>query len=67
MGKIKIISDEGEVYAKGEIVDVHDLITSYCECCDNESKSIADYVCRIPIPSAVDFIAKAWGIEYEFV
>lgn len=65
MGKIKIISDDGNVYKKDEVVDVSDLIRSYCDCTnDNDLK---DWLWKIPIPDAVDFITNAWGIEYKYI
>lgn len=65
MGKIRIKSDDGAVYEIGSVIEVADFIKSYRECTND--KSLIDWLYRIPIPSAVDFIAKAWGIEYEFV
>ena len=65
MGKIKILSDDGNVYKNDEVVDVADLIRSYCDCTnDNDLK---DWLWKIPIQSAVDFITKAWGIEYKYI
>jgi len=65
MGNVRILNDNGGVYEQGSIVDVGQLITDYCDCTDDQG--IIDYLWRIPIPSAIDFIAEAWGIEYEFV
>ena len=65
MGEIRIIRDSGNVYQNGEIVSVADFIQSWTDCTDDQGT--IDFVWRIPIPSAVDFIADAWGIEYEFV
>lgn len=65
MGRIRIKSDDGAVYEKGSVIEVADFIESYCECTND--KSLIDWLYRVPIPSAVDFIAKAWGIEYDFV
>ena len=65
MGKIKINSDNGNVYEIGSIVNIMDFIDSFCGCTNDES--LVAYIYRIPIPSAVDFIADAWGIDYEFV
>jgi len=42
-----------------------DLIRSWMECCTDDS--LKDWISRIPIPSAVHFIADAWGIDYKFV
>lgn len=67
MGKIRILSDDGGVYAAGTVIGMMELIRSFCDCCDYENRSVADYVCRIPMPSAVAFIAESWGLQYEFV
>ena len=32
--------------------------------CDD---SLFNYLCRIPIPHAVDMIAEKWGLDYKFV
>ncbi len=66
MGKIKILSDDGGVYEAGQVVSVKDLIQSFCGCL-HYGKDLIDYVCRIPIPSAVALIAEKWGLRYEFV
>ena len=65
MGKIKIIHDPDGVYEDGSVHDIKDIIISYCECCSD--KSLADYLYRIPIPSAMAFICNAWSLEYEYV
>lgn len=65
MGSIRIKSDRDGVYQPGEVVGVERVIESYCECATN--KSLINWIYSIPIPSAIDFIAGAWGLEYEFV
>ena len=65
MGKIRITNDGGSVYEHGEIIEVGDLIRDYCKC-DND-KSLQDWLCRVPIPTAVKHIADMWELEYEFV
>lgn len=62
---IKILRDTGNVYEEGKIISVGQLIDDYSECTDDQG--LIDYLWRIPIPSAIAFIAEAWGIEYEFV
>lgn len=62
---IKILSDNGNVYEEGQIISVGQLIDDYSNCTND--KGLIDYLWRIPIPSAIAFIAEAWGIEYEFV
>lgn len=64
-GKIKILSDRDGVYEKESVHDVMDVISSYCKC--STDKSIVHYIQNIPIPSAIAFIAEAWGLEYKFV
>lgn len=65
MEKIKILSDDGNVYKNDEVVDIADLIRSYCG--STNDNDLKDWLWKIPIPSAVDFIAKAWGIEYKYI
>ena len=65
MGKIKIEHDGGGVYQAGQVLGVDTLIRDYCDCTTDES--LKDWLYRIPIPSAVAFIAAAWGIVYNFV
>lgn len=65
MGKIKILSDRDGVYEIGSIVNVMDFIQSYIDCCTDNS--ITEWITVIPIPSAVNFIADAWGIDYKYV
>lgn len=63
--KIRIISDAGDVYAAGSIIGVDELINAYEE--TTNDKSLCDWLCRVPTPTAVKFIADGWGIDYEFV
>jgi hypothetical protein len=63
--KIKITYDRDGVYDKDSVHEVMDVIESYCSCATD--KSLVDYIERIPIPSAIAFIADAWGLNYEFV
>lgn len=65
MGKIKILSDRDGVYEIGSIVNVMDFIQSYIDCCTDNSTT--EWITVIPIPSAVNFIAEAWGIDYKYV
>lgn len=63
--KIRILSDAGDVYAVGSIIGVDELIKDYEETTDD--KSLCGWLYGVPIPTAVKFIADAWGIEYKFV
>lgn len=65
MGKIKILSDRDGVYEVGQIVNVMDFISDYCSSISD--KGTIGWIQRIPMSSAVNFIADAWGINYEFV
>lgn len=65
MGTIKILSDRSGVFSKGEIYNVMDFLQGYFDV--NPDSSLVAYLQRIPIPSAVDYIAKDWGLTYEFV
>lgn len=64
MGKIKILKGN-DIYKVGEVIEVVDLIRDYCSGCSD--KDMIDWLWRVPIPTAVKFIADAWGIEYEYV
>lgn len=62
--KIKIISDYGEVYESGTIMELETLKTDYEDAnwVDNESAISWDGWSENEI---LDFIADTWGIEYE--
>ena len=68
MGKIKILGDidGGYGYPIGTILSVEELFKDFRESGDCDDK-LYDYLCRIPIPHAVDMIAEKWGLDYEFV
>lgn len=65
MGTIKILSDRSGVFSKGETYNVMDFLQGYFDV--SPDSSLVAYLQRIPIPSAVDYIAKDWGLEYKFV
>ena len=68
MGTIRILSDKGDVYGAGTKVKTMDFIQDYIDSLnETENGSLIDFICRIPFPSAVAYVAGAWGIEYEFV
>lgn len=68
MGKIKIIHDKdgGYGYPIGTILSVEELFKDFRES-DDCDDSLYNYLCRIPIPAAVDIIAEKWGISYKYV
>ena len=68
MGKIEIIydSDCAYGYPKGTILTIEQLFEDY-RASDDCDESLYDYLCRIPIPCAVDEIATDWGFDYKFV
>lgn len=65
IGKIKILHDRDGVYRVGEVVNIEDLFGDFAASCQNTRDEL-DYLYRIPIPAAVDYIANAWGIDYKF-
>jgi len=68
MGKIKILKDVGGDYGYpiGTILSVDELFKDFRDS-DDCDDSLYDYLCRIPIPHAVDVIAEKWGLDYKFV
>ena len=67
MGKIKILNDPNGRYQEGSVYEVTDIIRDYCEANKGRDNGMTDYVCRIHIASAIDFICEAWEINYKFV
>jgi len=65
MGKIKITSDKHGVFKSDTTMDIMDFMTQYFN--ETEDKSLVSWLQRIPIPSAVDYIAQEWGLTYRFV
>ena len=65
MGKIKITSDKHGVFKSDTTMDVMDFMMQYFD--ETEDKELVDWLQRIPIPSAVDYIAQEWGLTYRFV
>ena len=65
MGRIKITSDKHGVFKSDTVMNVMDFMTQYFN--EMEDKSLVDWLQRIPIPSAVDYIAQEWGLTYRFV
>ena len=68
MSEIKIIHDQDDSYGYpvGTILSVKELFKDFRESNDCDD-SLYDYLCRIPIPHAVDMIAEKWGLDYRFV
>lgn len=67
MGKIQITNDPEKVYPDGTIISVDQLFRDYKDTLTEANMSTYHWLCRIPIPSAIAFIAKAWGFDYKFV
>lgn len=65
MGTIKILHDRSGVFSNGETYNIMDFLQGYFNV--TPDKSLVDYLQRIPIPSAIDYIAKDWGLEYKFI
>lgn len=68
MGKIKILGDAdgGYGYPVGTIIPIEELFKDFRESNDCDD-TLYHYLCRIPIPHAVDMIAEKWGLDYELV
>ena len=68
MGKIKILGDAdgGYGYPVGTIIPIEELFKDFRKSNDCDDK-LYNYLCRIPIPHAVDMIAEKWGLDYELV
>lgn len=66
MGKIYVINDKTKVRKIGDVIEVQDFIEEYLDSIVEDS-SLKAWLCRIPIPAAVDYIANEWGITYKFV
>lgn len=68
MGKIKILRDTygGYGYPVGTTLSIEELFKDFRESNDCDD-SLYNYLCRIPIPHAVDMIAEKWGLDYKFV
>lgn len=68
MGAIKILQDMdgGYVYPVGTTISVDELFSDFRKSNDC-TDGLYEYLCRIPIPEAVDMIAEMWGLDYEFV
>lgn len=65
MGTIQILSDRDGVYAEGSQISIMRFIQDYLDACPDSG--VQGWLTRIPMPSAVAFIADAWGIDYKFV
>lgn len=65
MAQIKIINDSEGVYKGGDIIDAFQFVNDYCEC--GSSVDVVTWLHNINIKDAVDFVAGAWSIEYEFI
>lgn len=64
MGKIKILSDYGNVYSPNTIIKIADLLKDYKDTVDEEDFVI---VSQWDEQKAVKFIADAWGLKIEFL
>lgn len=66
MGKIYVINDKTKVRKIGDVIEVQDFIEEYLDSIVEDS-NLKAWLCSIPIPAAVDYIANEWGITYKFV
>lgn len=65
MGKIKITSDKHGVFKTDTVMDVMDFMRQYFN--EMGDENLVDWLQRIPMPSAVDYIAAECGLTYKFV
>ena len=68
MGKIIILSDTDGAYGYpvGTSITIMELFKDFRKS-DDCDDNLYDYLCRIPIPHAVDMIAEKRGFDYKFV
>ena len=68
METIEILRDADGAYGypAGTRLSVEELFRDFKNS-DECNDSLYDYLCRIPIPAAVDLIADKWGLDYKFV
>ena len=65
MTKVKITTDKHKVFKTDTEIDVMDFMRMYFN--ETEDKSLVSWLQRIPIPSAVDYIAQEWGLTYKYI
>ena len=64
-GTILILSSKNDAYKECSKIDMMDFLSDYFRSC--EDKEYVAYLQRIPMPSAVEIIAKKLEFEYKFV
>ena len=64
--EIKIISDIGEVYEEGRVMSAKRLIEDFLDCVSDYDDT-KHFFKNIGEKSSVEFIAKAWGLQYEIL
>ena len=64
MGEIKIFRDPENIYEEGSIHPIEEIVRDFEDCNTDE---LMEWLYGIPIPAAIDFICKSWGLDYEFV
>lgn len=65
MTKVKITTDRCKVFKADAEIDVMDFMRMYFD--EMEDKTLVSWLQRIPIPSAVDYIAQKWGLTYKYI
>ena len=65
MGKIQVLSSTNDDYKVGDTIAMMQFLSDYFRSCTD--KDDVAYLQGIPMPSAVDIIAKRLGFEYKFV
>ena len=65
MTKVKITTDRCKVFKADTEIDVMDFMRMYFD--EMEDKTLVSWLQRIPIPSAVDYIAQKCGLTYKYI
>lgn len=65
MTKVKITTDRCKVFKADTEIDMIDFMRMYFN--EMKDKSIVSWLQRIPIPSAVDYIAQKFELTYKYI
>lgn len=60
---IKITKDDKNIYGVGEVINANTLLMDYKKR-ENTAHSFR-WLCRIPMPLAIKYMAEDLGLEYE--
>jgi len=60
---IRIKSDRNNIYGEGKVISANTLLKDYKERTNGKDYG---WLINIPMPAAIDYMAKDLGIEYEY-